>query len=103
MQVQQCPECGSRFDTFSTLYGRRFCSSECRVAFQERGRRCVCEQCGGVFLGQGPTQARERRYCSRSCFHESRRVPVECVKCGQGFTVAVSRVRKRGNTCPSCE
>lgn len=69
-----CPQCGKTVVQIPGMKSRRFCSTECRVAWwnthlDQVGRKAVysftCETCGHNFTAYGN---QHRRYCSHECY-----------------------------------
>lgn len=67
---------------------RTYCDRECAgKARQKRPGPKECEQCGELF-GHDMTASRleKRRFCSDECHYKSKRVTLECQKCGAEFS-----------------
>jgi hypothetical protein len=92
-----CPDCGRERTVIATFPGYptgtrcRSCSNKARPHAprpnQKTGETVACEECGDAFYRR--QCERGRRFCSRRCHDESRRVyPVErrsCLACGTDF------------------
>ncbi len=60
-----CLRCGK--PTGSTDRGRRYCSTECRLAVSRAGKQRACPQCGREFHPQSSRTV----YCDRTCANEA--------------------------------
>ncbi len=78
-QENTCPTCGESILPQGTgRKQRRFCSDACRMAWwkghqDEINRQAyypmTCQHCGKEFMSYGN---KNRKYCSRECFHAAR-------------------------------
>jgi len=104
--VQVCTVCGKEFLTQKNIAGpNRCCSPECAAKNEHNPRlgpkkvKLVCEHCGKEFEKTQAYINKERRkkgsdyiprFCSRTCFQESRNgyhATVKCEYCGKEYTV----------------
>ena len=75
-----CATCGKQFDVWPSQSGERwkhYCSRECAGTTRSAREIRQCEQCGvdiEVRVGSKVKAVREKRFCSRECVYESRRV-----------------------------
>jgi hypothetical protein len=74
-----CPVCGEELVQTPKKRAKKFCSDKCRMAWwnahpgvvqRKAFYRSVCAQCGQPFDSYGNNH---RKYCSRACYHNSRR------------------------------
>jgi ribosomal protein S27E len=73
-----CIQCGMLLVQTKGAKAKRFCSDKCRSAWWNAhpdklgsAREFVCRTCGKTFKSNGK---RERKYCSRSCYGQSKMV-----------------------------
>jgi hypothetical protein len=71
-----CIQCGALLVQTKGAKAKRFCSDKCRTAWWNAhpdklkpAREFVCGTCGKTFKSYGK---RERKYCSRSCYGQSK-------------------------------
>lgn len=74
-----CRCCGKPISFTAGHRVRLFCDSRCRMGYwnshrdrvnRKKWQTFTCFRCGAEFKAYG---ARKRKYCSRGCYHESRR------------------------------
>ena len=77
---EKCAWCGESFEQNERGRKKRFCSSECRLAWWNENRAslkkrassmrvCKCKGCGKDFIVYSTA---ERQYCSQDCYFEHR-------------------------------
>lgn len=67
-----CKHCGK---TFQSRSNRTFCSGDCRIAYAKRNTKVIeCIQCGKAFRATGYQIEHGRKYCSKECLKEARRI-----------------------------
>lgn len=67
-----CEHCGK---TIKSRKPRKYCSNDCRIAHARRNsKELVCVQCGKPFHTNGYDVKRGRKYCSKECLKEARRI-----------------------------
>ena len=133
-RYKACEVCGVRFRSqrrkrcrkYRTFYEwGRFCSTDCRQKHDDKTsdfrKERACENCGNVFTKKGHGARNAGRFCSRSCYWESRRNGTfkgnyaskeylhnhkkRCEKRGLPFEESVTRealVSKYGPECYIC-
>jgi len=78
-----CPQCGVSLNHTPRKRQKRFCSDACRLAWwkshsdklnRQATYSFTCAVCGKPFTAYGNNR---RKYCSRACFGQSRRVAYE--------------------------
>lgn len=95
----ECAECGKRFIPKYIMRPSRFCGQPCRSKHDDRiakSRRqakalakWACRHCNGPWVKR--SIPRRALFCSRSCYRESLREPIECVACGEQFLRSAPR------------
>lgn len=83
IHANACVQCGMSFKT--GIRKQKYCSPQCgQMASRDRKRIC-CQACGGKFdIVSG--LARNRKFCSRTCWIKSRVSPqCTCHNCGNAF------------------
>lgn len=114
MPTLQCGHCEEDYDLPPSKAKRsEYCSKDCKHAAQSNKVRLTCQQCGDGF--DAAYSKRDRKYCGRACYGESRRKPElrECPDCGGEKTPSSDRCQdchyeqyweERGGrpTCQTC-
>lgn len=106
-----CPNCGGSFYAAPCeIERRKYCSRACQSAGRERQDVVRCERCGKEF---GQARSRGGRFCSWSCYGQSRPTQTECKTCGGPLLqkrrqycskscAAQARLRGREAPCAQC-
>lgn len=98
MPQMECITCGSSFFRRGEPRKRPFCSKECRKKNKER----ACEQCGEVFLINGPSDP--QLYCGHACGRDALKKPnANCAFCGKDVGRPKYNHRKRSFCTSECK
>jgi hypothetical protein len=94
-QRKTCQHCNVPFTRIGKGYPTKFCSHECRIAFNKRRLQAMnvpkppraCEECGDVFT---PLQPSHQRFCSKYCnsqwrYKNPNLAVCICQACGKQF------------------
>ncbi|MCV9997685.1 hypothetical protein OE766_05450 [Pararhizobium sp. YC-54] len=93
--TMNCEQCGAGF---RSLYAERFCSKACVGASQRTRKQLPCKICGTLFL----PHASRAKFCSHSCYQESRKRPSYVLQCGWCQTSFLANLKKTGFCSKSC-
>jgi len=77
IQSQRCEECGGK-----NKRGIHYCSRLCMGRARNRRIERICRQCSAPFMVR---RRNHGLYCSRACFHLSKRVIKHCQICDKDF------------------
>ncbi len=84
----RCRNCGRRFMRHNRPHTAAYCCRQCYLAaMRMRGQVMNCVHCGRTFFAERRNSARLPRFCSKRCYLDSRRPPINnCLRCRRPTT-----------------